>query len=229
MIGVSVVLLIVIIYVLMRDSGVSLSTMQSADTETTVLASAISSNETTNFTYSTWFFVRDWATGYGGEKGVLTHGSVPATDEGGVVRIYLGSNNNDINVDVNYMGSSETDLKTHTCRVSNIPLQKWVNVIVSVYGRSMDMYIDGKLSRTCVLPAPVKPPSPNDNLVITPDGGFDGWTSAFMYWADATNPTDARAIYRRGYGGSMLGNLFNKYRMRFSFIKDGREMNSFEV
>ena len=33
-------------------------------------------------------------------------------------------------------------------------MQKWVNLIISVYGRTLDIYLDGKLTQTCVLPGP---------------------------------------------------------------------------
>ena len=29
----------------------------------------------------------------------------------------------------------------HTCGVANIPIQKWVNLLISVYGKSLDVYI----------------------------------------------------------------------------------------
>ena len=38
-----------------------------------------------------------------------------------------------------------------SCRISNFPLQSWVNIAVSVYNRAIDVYMDGKLQRSCVL------------------------------------------------------------------------------
>ena len=79
---------------------------------------------------------------------------------------------------------------THQCVVKNFPLQKWVNLIVSVYGRTLDIYIDGKLVRTCILPGVAKV-NAKANIVVTPNGGFNGWTSNFKYWAHASNPQEA--------------------------------------
>ena len=98
----------------------------------------------------------------------------------------------------------------HTCNVPNVPLQRWVNLIVSVYGRSLDVYIDGKLVRTCVLENTAFV-DPKAGVYVTPDGGFAGWTSNFQYFNDAVNPQQAWNIYKNGYGGSLLGDLFNKY------------------
>ena len=220
-----IVLVIIVIYYLLRESGTPLSTMQSGSTETQVSVSDIPSGMGQNFTYSMWFFVSDWSDRYGVKKYILkrTGGQdVPCPE------IYLGENENDINVDIGYKESN--DSKIHTCKISNIPLQKWVNLIVSVYGRSVDLYIDGKLVRTCVMPgvANVEAVKGTD-ILITPGGGFDGETAQFMYWPNATNPSEAAKIYRKGYGGSVLGNLINKYRFQFTFIKDGRDVSSFQI
>jgi len=117
--------------------------------------------------------------------------------------------------------------KIHECMVDNIPIQKWVNVIISLYGRTLDVYIDGKLVRTCVVPGVVKVNN-NTDLQVTPAGGFSGWTSTFNYWPNASNPQDAYNIYKDGFGGSILGNLINKYRLRFSVISDNEVKGSFE-
>ena len=37
------------------------------------------------------------------------------------------------------------------CKAKMIPLQKWVNVIVSVYSQVVDIYIDGQLTSSCIL------------------------------------------------------------------------------
>ena len=123
--------------------------------------------------------------------------------------------------------TSGTDDVT-TCLIENIPIQKWVNVIVSLYGRTLDTYLDGKLVRTCVIPG--VPKVNNDaSILVSPAGGFSGWTTTFKYWSNASNPQEAYNIYKDGFGGSILANAFNKYRLRFSMIKDNKETGSFEI
>tara|TARA_Y100000389_G_C17250150_1_gene407672 strand:+ start:94 stop:480 length:387 start_codon:yes stop_codon:yes gene_type:complete len=118
--------------------------------------------------------------------------------------------------------------KIHKCTVRNFPLQKWVNLTVSLYGRTLDVYMDGKLVRTCILPGAAKSGT-GGSIVVTPGNGFDGWTSQTKYWPDATNPQQAYSIYKDGYGGSIIGNLFNKYRVRISFLEDNQSKGSFEL
>ena len=115
--------------------------------------------------------------------------------------------------------------KQHTCTIKNFPLQKWVNLIISVNGRSLDVYIDGKLVRTCVLPGIAKIDKVHD-IVLTPNGGFHGFTSNMIYIPDSSNPEEAYNIYKRGYGNAWYNSLFNKYRLKVSLLKDNVESNS---
>ena len=92
----------------------------------------------------------------------------------------------------------------------------------------MDVYLDGKLVRTFVLPGVAKI-SASSKAYITPGGGFDGMTSNFRYWSNATNPQQAYDIYKSGFGGSVLGNLFNKYRLKISIIANNIEDGSIEI
>jgi hypothetical protein len=112
--------------------------------------------------------------------------------------------------------------------VDNIPLQRWVNIIVSLNGRTMDVYINGKLTRTCVLPGVAKV-NPAASIAITPNGGFSGWSSETTYRAKSINPQEAWNIYSQGFGGNLLSNLFNKYRVRVSFMEDNVARGSFEI
>jgi hypothetical protein len=69
-------------------------------------------------------------------------------------------------------------------------------------------------------------------LELTPDSStFRGYTSNLMYFPRAVNPREAYAIYRQGFGGgsNMFANLFNQYRIKLAFMKDNREVNSFEI
>lgn len=124
--------------------------------------------------------------------------------------------------------AANANTSLHTCVIDNIPIQKWVNVITSLYGRTLDVYVDGKLVRTCVIPG-VPRVDNNMDINVTHGGGFSGWTSSFKYWSHASNPQEAYNIYKDGFGGSILGNALSKYRLRFSMVKDNEVQGSFEI
>ena len=48
------------------------------------------------------------------------------------------------------------------------------------YNITLDVYMNGKLVRTCILPAPAKI-NPDASVMLTPEGGFKGWTSNTQY------------------------------------------------
>ena len=115
----------------------------------------------------------------------------------------------------------------HNCLIRNFPIQKWVNLIISLNGRAMDVYLDGKLVRTCLLPG-VAIANPAADVKITPDGGFAGWTSNLQYFANTLNPQEAYDIYKKGYNAGGIGGVFNKYKVKVSYLVNDAEANSFE-
>jgi hypothetical protein len=123
---------------------------------------------------------------------------------------------------------AESDTNVHSCVVDNISIQKWVNIIVSLYNLTLDIYIDGKLVRTCILPG-VPKNNNNSAIQITPGGGFRGWTTTFKFFPYASNPQAAFNLYKDGYGGSIVGNAISKYRLRVSAIKNNEVQTSFEI
>jgi hypothetical protein len=120
-------------------------------------------------------------------------------------------------------GNSSTAI-VHTCTVANIPIQKWVHFTMSVYNRTMDIYLNGKLVKTCLLPG-VANVTDKSQLYLTPMGGFDGWTSKLQYYADALNPQDVWNMYVKGYG-SWFGNLFGSYSVKLSLLENGETQKS---
>lgn len=86
----------------------------------------------------------------------------------------------------------------HTCEVSKIPTQKWVNVIVSISSVSVDMYMNGKLIKTCLTNGTLM--SNDFDVILSPNGvGFTGSNARFQYWAKYITPKDAWKIYTSGY------------------------------
>ena len=116
---------------------------------------------------------------------------------------------------------------TQSCLIRNFPIQKWSNLIISLNGRTMDIYLDGKLVRTCILPG-VAINNPDADVSITPDGGFAGWTSNLQYFANTLNPQEAYNIYKKGYSAGGLGGIFDKYKVKVSYLVNNEEANSFE-
>jgi len=233
---------------------VSAQSMQTI--EATSLATSGTASSTSNFTYSIWFFIDDWNYRYGESKIIFGRMIMGQTPPVPCPTVMLGPLENNLLVSLAvYPGLDEVPDATasaglenaaeelckatggtncastpldsvSTCAIANVPIQRWCNLLISVYGRTQDLYLDGKLVRTCVLPGVAKIDA-NAPVYITPDGGFSGWTSKFQYWPDATDPQQAWNIYKAGYGASMLGQLFGKYTVKVSLMEGDTEDSSF--
>ena len=224
-----IIILIIVILVLMIifnwSSFVSrsrLSTLVSGKTEVTVLSSEIETSKT-NFSYSMWVYIDDWNYKYGSEKIILIR-----NDENGNSnpKIYLGNSTNDLTVDIQCYDNDNNNSPTlHECTVKNIKMQKRIHIVTVVNNRTLDIYIDGKLVRTCLLPGVPKLYNEAD-ICITPDGGFSGFTSNIEFYNYVLNPQDVWDIYSRGYGGSLLGNILGRYRAKLAFYEDNVETAS---
>jgi hypothetical protein len=242
-----VIVLLVIIWKYMLSDPYTLQGLQNAQTSSTITASDLETNGTdvpsSNFAYSVWFYVNDWNYRYGKPKVIFGRmGSKSGSDSGSVPGIsgldpcpavVLGAIENSIAVSLGcYPGVNQQPTTTggntivHTCSVANIPIQKWVNLAISVYGRSMDMYIDGKLVRTCLLPG-VASVNNNADIHVTPAGGFDGWTSRLQYFPNSINPQDAWNIYTKGY--TNWASMFNSYQVEISLVSNGTTQSTVTI
>ena len=224
----TILVIVVVLYLiysyLYPDNNIS--TLKSGQKPETISASSLpSGNNANNYTYSCWIYIKNWNFRLGENKVILQRGG--NAQGGGNPAITLGKYENDVNIELNTYGPKGHDKKSFSCGVQNIPLQRWVNIIISLNGRSLDVYIDGKLVRTCVLPGVARADN-TDNIFITPSGGFDGWTGRMQFWPHPVNPQEAFNIYRNGPGTSGT-NFFNKYRIKFSYLVDNVEKGSFEI
>ena len=217
-----IILVILIIRWIMGDST-KIDGLKDAKKVTKIQASDLEQSNASNYAYSSWFYIDDWSYRYGEPKIVLGRLDSDLNPSPSIV---LGAIENNLQIETTvYPNAQSTTPSKHTCNVANVPIQKWVNVIVSLYGRTLDVYIDGKLVRTCVLPGVAKVAN-NAPVFVTPLGGFSGYTANIHYYGDALNPQQAYNIYRSGYGGSGMD---FPYSVKVEFLKDGEEQGSLEI
>ena len=242
-----IIVLLVIIWKYVLSDPFTLQGMQNGQTASTIAASSLATNgsnvPSSNFAYSIWFYINDWNYRYGEPKVVFGRmGSKSSTSTGAISgvsgmdpcpAVILGAIENNVAVTLScYPGSNQEpttpggNTVLHTCSVTNIPIQKWVNLTLSVYGRSMDLYIDGKLVRTCLLPG-VANVNNNSNVHVTPAGGFDGWTSKFQYFPDSLNPQEAWNIYTKGYGS--WSSMLSSYQVQIALVENGQTQSSVTI
>ena len=248
-----IILIIVLLYIIvsyMTSGPPTLSFMNSGTTLQQISAAVLAKSgelNSSNFSYSIWFYISDWNYRYGEEKVLFGRmDSTPAVRSSAPVTlsgkhpcplVTLGAIQNNVNIALSVFpptnaselttdDTKESDNSiTHNCNVSNVPIQKWVNLVISTYGRTLDVYLDGKLVKTCVMPGVAKINTTAD-VFITPNGGFSGWTSSFQYFPTSMDPQTAWNVYRKGYGA---GSSLLKYKVKVALTENGNEKGSFTM
>ena len=250
-VGIVIVIIIYVLYLwLFSDSERTyLSGIRNAQTEYVIQGSKVPSGNNTDYTYSIWIYIANWNYRMEDSKVIFRRGLRNAgvgIDEELASGLSMALTPYLNNLEVTLAtypdsGSSSSDSTSNTgppenykCTLVNIPLQAWTNIIITLNNRALDMYMNGKLVRTCVLPGVAKM-SPGASIQLCPassdsSSGFEGNISNFQYFSKAVNPREAYAIYREGPGSDhWLSNMFNRYRLKIAFMKDNTEVNSLEI
>lgn len=178
--------------------------------ESSKLPSNRSGNE---YGYSFWIYLNDWNYRFDQPKSVLWRGDASCNVANPSIWLHPRENKLMVRCDSysydantgNFSNSSGSmnplvnpsildDGKS--CDIENIPLQRWVHVGVSLWNRTLDVYINGKLTRSCVLDGVAK--LNNGNIYTTGAGGFQGYISRLQYFNHALAPEKIYKIYRKG-------------------------------
>lgn len=184
-----------------------------------------------NQSFSTWIYVKDWNYKFGQYKNILWKGN-PEKD--GTIHspsMWLYPLTNSLRV-----VTSTSDVSgIESCDIANIPLMTWVHIAYVLNNRTVDIYINGKLERSCALRG--IPQIKNDPVYITclsakqtgakkQEPGFYGKVGKTQYFTKALLPNDVANLNQQG----PLGN--SQYQIKFfdkgSFIKftDANNINN---
>jgi len=93
------------------------------------------------------------------------------------------------------------------CDLPEIDLQRWVSINIVLNGRTCDLYMDGKLARSCVLPGPFKVDPKGYQMKLVDFDGFEGYLSDVTCYQYALNPDQAYRIYMGGPSDTASSNF----------------------
>lgn len=218
-----IILIIIIIYFVwsMLSSSSSSSTVISGQQDAKTQSSVSISDTSYSFALSAWIYVSEWES-TPGEKAILSSESDASQKKPPNLLVSLGKDTNELNVTI---GS------TTIPSIPNIPLQTWVSIILNVNnGSSVDIYINGKLVQTSALKGTWSLKA--GSLYVGSKNGFDGFITMATFHKAPLGPQDAWDTYSSGYGASgtsSVTDFFNKYKIRFSFVKDNVELNRLDI
>jgi len=224
-----IIVLIYVVYKLMTKTTTTVSGFSDASKSLKV-ASTDDINPTNNYGYSVWIYIDSWVnngtTPPPYNKNVLTRCD---SNNKPLFLLYLDNDQNNLNLVIN---------DNKPCTIRNVQLQKWINITMSVYGNTVDMYLDGKLVRTCIMTTMPTSLKSGENVYIGgsydptklfSDGDLQGYISNVIYKANYFTPEEAWSIYSDGYSGAGMFDFLHSYKLNFSVTNNNQVMSQFSI
>jgi hypothetical protein len=112
--------------------------------------------------------------------------------------LYIAPNTNNLVVIMNTFNVINEEIV-----ISDIPLNKWLNVLIRCKNTNLDVYMNGTIAKSHVLHG--VPKQNYGNVYIAPNGGFSGYISNLWYYNYAMGTTAIQSLVNRGPSTTMTG------------------------
>lgn len=128
-------------------------------------------------------------------------GAHPQTDAKSYCQNGVCTTNYDTYIKTKSMNPNVGDLRyentNEICDLVEIPIQRWVHLSIVMWNRTTDIYLNGKLVRSCILKGIPKVPWDSD-LHVSNNDGFDGALAQLRYFNRALNASEIYKLYSKG-------------------------------
>jgi hypothetical protein len=211
-----ILLLLYVIFKALTTNYTTLGTMQKWATETVLTDTSLPNSFKANSAISVWFYIKTWVNG----ARVIEMQTAAAAP---IFKVQFKAATNTIQI----FPRSGISVTGEDCEIAEFPLQKWVNLIISFNGSAMDVYVDGKLVKSCVVNNGSKIQE-TKKIILGDKSKIEdvGFITNVKLKAAPIAPQEAWDIYSEGFGGSPWSDLLNKYKVKLSFIVDNQEQTS---
>jgi hypothetical protein len=190
---------------------------------------SVNENDGLEFTWSTWIFIDNLETKSGMFKHIFSKGNSNIGKKGMIEPnnapgLYIAPNTNALVVVMNTYNVINEEIT-----IPDIPLNKWVNVIIRCQNTNLDVYINGTISRSVNL---VGVPKQNyGDVYVAMNGGFDGYISNLWYYNYALGTAAIQNLVNKGPNTKMIGGnamtdkMYNYLSLRWFFYGTGDAYN----
>ena len=194
----------------------------------TTIYRSVNENDGIEFSWSVWLFINSLDTSNTARtyKHVFSKGN-SNLDQNGLIfpnnapGLYIAPNTNALVVIMNTFNVINEEVE-----IPDIPLNKWINVIIRCQNTTLDVYINGTIARSINL---VGVPKQNyGDVYVAMNGGFNGYISNLWYYNYALGTAEIQEIAAYGPNTKMIGtstsamtnNLFNYLSLRWFLYGD---------
>jgi len=175
---------------------------------------SINATNGVEFTWSTWIFIDNLQYLSGQYRHIFHKGNDQLTNTGlnfpnNAPGLYISPDTNALVVIMNTFNDINQEVV-----IPNIPLNKWLNVIIRCQNNKLDIYINGTITKSVQLNG--VPKQNYGDVFVAMNGGFDGYISNLWYYDYALGTTAISNLVNSGpnlkmYGSTSFSNKMSKY------------------
>lgn len=164
---------------------------------------SVNATDGIEFTWSVWLFINDLTANPGTYKHIFSKGNDKLNQNGIIYPnnapgLYIAPHTNTLVVMMNTFNVINEEIL-----VPDIPLNKWVNVIIRCKNTTLDVYINGTISRSINLTG--VPKQNYGNVYVAMNGGFNGYISNLWYYNYSLGTAAIQNLVAKGPNTKMIG------------------------
>ena len=141
-------------------------------------------NKGLSFSTSLWIYIKDWNYRFMQEKTIFNKGGF---------KLLLGNRMNDLYLEMPILNSHVPEKILR----KNIPLQKWIHVVVTLENRHLDIWLNGKLYNSRHLKNLPKI-FENKEAVFCDNGGYSGYISRVYHYEMPLSKSEIIKLFKSG-------------------------------
>jgi hypothetical protein len=158
------------------------------------------------FTWSVWLYLNGFqdgdSAGSQNHHHVFSKGNIaPSTSSGSFPGTSTPNNAPGLYINPNYDGfrvimNSFNDPYEEVIEVTDLPMTKWINIVIRVQSKNCDVYVNGRLVKRRIMTEVVK--QNYDDVHVSLYGGFSGYLSNLTYFNRSISVTQIQDIISVG-------------------------------
>ena len=164
---------------------------------------SVNATDGIEFTLSVWVFINNLQTNQGIYKHIFSKGNSDIGSNGliqpnNAPGLYIDPEKNNLYILMNTFNVINEEIT-----VPDIPINKWFNVIIRCQNTTVDVYINGTITRSIELNG--VPKQNYGDVYVAMNGGFDGYISNLWYYNYALGTAAIQNLISGGANTTMIG------------------------
>jgi len=164
---------------------------------------SVNATDGVEFTWSVWIFITNLQTNAGIYKHVFSKGNSTIDTDGLITPnnapgLYIDKDSNNLLVIMNTFDTINEEIT-----VPDIPINKWFNVIIRCQNTTLDIYVNGTITRSIELTG--VPKQNYGDVYVAMNGGFNGNISNLWYYNYALGTLAIQNLVASGPNTNMIG------------------------